>query len=434
MAKFSLPYRIMVSGLMSLLLCTMLSETNSAAEKVKLVFWNQTDIEHFKADAEMLALFKKKHPEIEIEYIQVPEFSTKIDMAFAAGNEPDLYMCRGTNIQPYILAGQLLRVTPEIMTKKELEKIIDFKIGNSGYLGPDGEYYGVPYTVLFGHNGYMVNLDLFEQTGLAKPNTWEEFLQAGKKMTIRRGKIITQAGFGRTEWDTYLTLHSLIWQFGGEFYNPETKHFDYTTPEAEEALEFYLKSYLESNGPSFADDYTGFLEGRLGMLIVQAWMNSYTKIYNPEVRFDYWRVPPIGVKGLPGYIPTMGGVGLAATKGTKYPEACRELQKFVIEDPEALAVQCGWAGNVPANSSLWDLPIYEKGGRMEMVNWVFKTITTPSLVREGGVWPKEVLIAGEVAVQWGKLLLGETAVKEALTQIEKIANEMMKYYHPRYFD
>lgn len=427
-------FRTMMSGVTSLLVCIVLVSTGCATEKVKLVFWNQTDIEHLKADEEMLALFAKKFPEIAIEYIQVPEYQSKLDSAFVAGNEPDLFMCRGRDMQRYVLADQLLRVTPEIMTKEELEKIIDFTIGNSGYLGEGGEYYGVPYTVLMGHNGYMVNLDLFEQTGLAKPNTWEEFLQAGKKMTIRRGKIITQAGMGRTKWATHLTIHSLIWQLGGEFYDRQTKHFDYTTPEAEQALDFWLKSYLECNGPSFADDYGGYLEGRLGMLIVQAWANSYTKLFNPEIRFDYWRVPPIGVKGLPGYIATIGGTGLGASKRTRYPEACRKLQKSVIEDPRVLAIQSKWSGNFPVNSSLWDLPIYQEGGRMEMISWVVKTIMTPGLVREGGVWPKETMIQAEVVTQFDKLLSGDTTVKEALTQIEKIANEMMKYYYPRYFD
>ncbi len=429
MKRFSIS-RIMVCAVMSLLLCLALRVTNFASAQTKLVFWSQVDMEVLKADTAMIELFEKKYPEIKIEYIQVPDHMVKLSMALVAGNQPDLFFTRGTVMQKFIKPGQLLRVTPEVMTKKELEKIIDYTTGNSAYLGEDGEYYGVPYTVLFGHNGMVVNLDLIEKAGLTKPNTWEELMQAGKKMTVKTGDIITQAGFSRTEWDTYLTIHSLIWQMGGEFYDPETKRFDYTTPEAEEAYEFWRKSYLEGSGPSFTDNFTGFLEGRLGIMIVQSWMNSYTKLFNPDLRFDYWRVPPIDVKGLPGYIPTMSGVGLAALEPTKYPEETRLFLKFVIEDPGALLAQNNWAGNIPANSALWDSPIYKEGGRMGMVNWVFDTIMTPGLVREAGIWPDEGLIQDEVRLQFDKFLRGEITVKEALTGAEKVANEMMEYYFP----
>lgn len=75
----------------------------------------------------------------------------------------------------------------------------------------DGVFRGVPYYGI--GNGNTYRKDYFEQVGAKVPNTWDEFLVAGKKLK-KMGKPIGQT-LGHTFGDAPTFAYPLLWSFGG---------------------------------------------------------------------------------------------------------------------------------------------------------------------------------------------------------------------------
>ena len=113
---------------------------------------------------------------------------------FAAGNEPDVlfFFARGADSVPI-----LSRVIPIEQLNREYP---DLNLPVSEALREaDGQVYAVPVRPFW--EGLMVNLDLFEEAGLALPATWDQLKDA---IRVFRGKGIVPISVSLTDAPHYL--------------------------------------------------------------------------------------------------------------------------------------------------------------------------------------------------------------------------------------
>ncbi len=152
-------------------------------EQITITLWHQSvaDTDPVKRIIEeSVGEYQALHPNITIvqDGVTGEQYKTKIKTAFAAGEAPDIaYMFGGGSfVKPYIDAGYLLPID-EYLTEETKSKILDGMLENCVY---NGKTYTLP-TITFLANLYC-NTEMFEKAGADYPTTWDELLEASKKL------------------------------------------------------------------------------------------------------------------------------------------------------------------------------------------------------------------------------------------------------------
>jgi len=430
MSKVKVNSRIMIL-LVVMLLCVALVGGGVQAQKIRMRYWGTADIGDVDAANEISREFEKKNPNVSIENEYFPQFEIKLYTALATGTGPDVFFVRGRYIRKLIKSNMLLRFTPDGMSQEDYRKdFLSRPPEKDAYIGSDGEYYGIPVTFLPSHFGYFLNLDLLAKAGLAEhPETWDEILQAAAKMTVRDGGMVKQAGFARTEWDVAYSVWSFIWQFGGDFFNDESKRFDYTSAKAKEGANLWVDTVLQFFGPEIGSAWEAWMDSRVAMLICQPWNARYTHMMAPDLPFVFLPLPS-AVEGAP-YLMLAGSdsIGWAASAKTQSPDSALDFLKF-IGSPEMSYIYLGYSGEVPLTKAHWDSDYFKTGEGAEWA-WVLQKLKEDiGVVRWGALMGDEQRATAIVEQQIDLVYAGSQTVDEALAAIEKQSNEMIIEYYP----
>lgn len=171
----------------------------------------------------------------------------------------------------------------------------------------DGKVYGVPNEV----NLYALNYNtrLFEEAGIdGPPKTWDEFLDAAEKLTIKDGDTVTQQGFGLINSWAAGTVHpfsSFLLSNGGSLIDDGTPMLD--SKQATETFELYQT--LVDSGYSVPElgtadaNTTGpfldnFVSGKTAMIIMANWWESALQTGMGDAFDDIATAPiPVGPSG-----------------------------------------------------------------------------------------------------------------------------------------
>ena len=158
------------------------AEEQAAAEPIKLTVWHQSVAETdpaAKLIKDAVAEWNAAHPNVIVEEDGVTgeQYKTKIKTALAANEGPDLsYMWGGSFVQPYVEAGNMLAID-EYLTEDIKAKLVPGTINGCMF---DGKTYSLPSTTFIA--SLYCNKELFEKAGAKIPTTYEELLDAVKKL------------------------------------------------------------------------------------------------------------------------------------------------------------------------------------------------------------------------------------------------------------
>lgn len=160
---------------------------------------------------DMIARFQAMHPDLEIETTIIDREAYKTQLRnFLSANAPDVATWHaGNRMAPYVEAGLLEDVSD--LWDEETSRLL---ASSKTSMTIDGKQWGVPYT--YYQWGVYYREDLFEQYGLAEPETWDQFkancqtlLDNGVKcFTIGTKFLWTAAG-----WFDYLNLRTNGYEF-----------------------------------------------------------------------------------------------------------------------------------------------------------------------------------------------------------------------------
>jgi multiple sugar transport system substrate-binding protein len=183
----------------------------------------------------------------------------------------------------------------------------------------------------------FLNLDLFDKGGVKVPAetwTWDDFLDAAKKLT-NRAPASGPPTFGVDSF--FLTLndspsYSITRAFGGEWFNDTWTASTIDSSATVEAIQFtadWRNKYkiLPLSGEAPANP---FRRGQVAMLIAFAQEVFFLKNENVTFRYDVVPLP----RGKAGAFPCATGSGQALAKGSANPEPGWQLLKY-LTGPEA---------------------------------------------------------------------------------------------------
>ena len=249
-------------------------------------FWS--DMNTRPVVEELARQFERENPGLEVEITDLTWANghDKLVISFAAKDPPDIMELGSDWIAEFASNGLLAEFESDLP---------------DNYLYPavwDGKLYALPW--LLDSRLIYFNLDLLEKAGIAMPSTWDEFRIACEKIDELGEDYF---GFGCNSAEKhrlYKKYLPFLWSNGGRILSDDGKFSELDSPEAVEALEYYLAlcdcGVIESQRR--LEEY--FREGKIGFVVSGGWLLRQLRINPP--RFQY---------RLTAFLTPDGGTGIS---------------------------------------------------------------------------------------------------------------------------
>ena len=288
-------------------LCTFLVGTTDpswAAQSLRFLSWQVDDPAYGPWWRSAIQEFERTHEGVTIEFTNVPRdsFADQMTTQFASGSPPEIVHLASFEFQSFADNGWLEPLGPWIQRSG-----LDLK----NWAGQEAcAFEGDTVCIMLLYFGTIMayNEAMFEQAGLAVPTTYEEQLQAARKLTedVDGDGLTDRYGIGLSTAGgagQYLSeLLSYVVDAGGSWTNKQGEP-TLDTPAMVEALGRWKTMIEEKLTPldlAAGDVRQLFIEGRIGMRVDGPWLYGIMEKAKPEIR-DELKI------AAPPFHPPMGG-------------------------------------------------------------------------------------------------------------------------------
>lgn len=284
---------------------------------------------HLEAQAEK---FQELHPDVEFNFEEmgVSQVYQKMTTCLQSGiGLPDIVSIEGEQMAKF---GQKFPGKFEEFT--DMISQDDFFPIKMAECTVDGKVIAYPWDA--GPCGMFYRKDLFEAAGINPEDivTWDDFVEAGKKMKAETGVDILCMAESRSDG----VYRQLMMELGG-FYFDEEGNTQVDSEESIRAMELCKRMYEEDitfNNSSWDDMIAGMSADKFACIPEAVWMVGSIKDAVPDQE-GQWAVMPLprfdADKEAMG--ANNGGSVLAVPSATKNAEAAKEFVKFCMEDIDA---------------------------------------------------------------------------------------------------
>lgn len=252
-----------------------LAQASSAPINMTWAVWGgSNDTVTYQARAD---LYTKSHPNVHIKVINLAKYDQQVETMIAAGKAPDI-MNAAQDAAGLGINGALENLSPLIQ-----QSHFNLNRFEPGYIG-EYQYRGQTYA-LPDRGGYIMmyyNKDMFTKAHVAFPTktwTWNDFVTAAQKMTIKKDGKIVQWGFAGAGW--WPIYGSFVHQAGGHFLNANESSAKATDSNTVKAMDFVqglaFKSHITPTPVEWANMGAGeggdamFGQGKIATLFTGFW-------------------------------------------------------------------------------------------------------------------------------------------------------------------
>ena len=303
-------------------------------------------------DDDLVPRFEAAHPGVKVntQYISWAHLDEKLTISFAGGVAPDVFQVGAEYVGGMAYRGMAEPLDDYI---SEWGQAGDYFPASWSTCVYRGMVYGLPY--LSAPRVLIYRKDLLAQAGYdGTPQSWEELAEAAERMTVRRGPVIDLAGMNLpVSWQLYVQF---LWENGGQIFSEDGRRSRLESPEAVEALQFYVDLYNEyrvcptAGMPVAGGAIPVFASKRAAMEINNQFGIYNVKKYAPEMLED------VGIAAPPGRKEKVVSVytdWLAMSPQSKHKDLAWELMTFLME-PENLAAYNATLFFIPPRRSAAD--------------------------------------------------------------------------------
>ena len=278
------------------------SRINFPDEPITLSYWRSVDgVAPF---AEIIKDYKKLHPNVTINLANVPyaDYDKQLAEAAKSGKLPDIYSVKEDWLPRYKDYHQPAPTT--VYSAQEFKDTFVDVVSDRLVSGElvDGLAYGVSTLGLF------YNTDLLTKAGITSPpKTWQELMEASRKLTIRSGGDVSQAGvaLGNTNVSNYTAVVALLMQQNGAtMTNTPPTQATFNKPDADgyaaaaKAMNFFA-SFAKPASTNYAwSDKLGssldsFKAGKLAMMVDYAYRAPEIDAASPGLPYKMVALPQV---------------------------------------------------------------------------------------------------------------------------------------------
>jgi multiple sugar transport system substrate-binding protein len=259
------------AGLLSLAGCVAAPAAESgaaapAAEAETVLFWkpphSEKELDLWKP---LLAKFMEENPNLTVEHQVIPwdSVDAQFTAAFAGGEPPDVFYLPDEWYPKYVNQGQVADITEHISGWQD-------QYTTAGWAGVTykGGTWGAPFLGVA--QGWILNMNLFNEKGVAAPTNWEEFRAAAAALSdVDNGKYgVAPFVLGWGSWIIYVPLLATA---GAKVLSDDLRSVAFNTEGAHQALKTLYEdiNWTDKSGTplGFTDDQNNqlALQGDVGM-------------------------------------------------------------------------------------------------------------------------------------------------------------------------
>jgi multiple sugar transport system substrate-binding protein len=235
--------------------------------------------------------FEAANPGININVEVVPwnDMQQRLITDLSANNVPDIAII-GTRWLVDFVANDAVENFDDYMSPEFRQRFIP------AFFGPgvlNGNTYGLP--VAASARAMFYNKDLLDRAGVSVPQTWEQLVDASRKISALGGGV---RGFGMQgkEIETDVYYYYAFWSHGGRLIDSDgTSGLD--SAAGYQAAELYKSMIDEGITQDGVTDYTRedvqnlFIEGRLGFVFSLPFLPNQIKEKNPSLPYGVAAIP-----------------------------------------------------------------------------------------------------------------------------------------------
>lgn len=311
------------------------NSTEKKELKGEITFSTWGSLEERKVNEQIIAAFESKYPgtKVKLEYIP-EEYTTKIDSMFLGKMAPDVIYGHPKYFVTWASQGLLMDLTDKFAQTPEL--LDDSKFNTNLYEA--FKYEGKNIATINGADTMLLyyNKDLFDKAGVAYPTadwTWEQFIDAAKKLTII-GADGKPKQYGISINNDYLAAEAFLFANGGKLFDDmnNPKKVLINSKENIQTLKMMQDLiYTYKAAPTAADSEVlggGFDTGKIAMDINGVW----SVVYRKDIKDFKWGLQELPTNDASNKrIPALYA-GYAIAKTTKNPDLAWEFAKFMQSD------------------------------------------------------------------------------------------------------
>ncbi|MFI7065012.1 ABC transporter substrate-binding protein [Kribbella sp. NPDC050124] len=293
---------------------------------------------------------------------------TKLTAMLASGNPPDVVRGMGATETPYLVARQVAENLDPYFEKSTLIKADDIDPVNDvwrydGQKQGSGPRYGFAkdysQDCTIWYNGGLFDAAKVARPSATTPLLLDDLLEEGRKLTKRQGAKVSVYGLNPNGLGLFTQLSWLTDLAGGKLTADDLASVDFSSPEAQRALTWYLEYAKAGIGPTVLNpdpngwDGPTFQAGRMAATLSGYWLGGLfsgdaksAKVagFAPAPQFDTGR----------RVSPCFGATGLWIPKASKNKDAAFAVMEwFLAGDPAKARAASGWG--IPPLKSLQKL-------------------------------------------------------------------------------
>lgn len=307
------------------------------SKNVKLTFQihysDETTPQHL-AMKKLVNDYMDLHPNIKIEVdaLNMEQQKLKLKTQAATNDMPDITVVNpGAQMKPFVDGGKLVPLD-DILAKDGLKET--FVPGVLDYYTFDGKVYGLSE----GNDIAVVyyNKDLFKEADVTVPTTYEEMVEAAKKL---KGKGITPMTIGEKEtWTGSFFFMNIVLRLAGPGFLEEvtSKNTTFNDPvfiRAIEKMQDFINAGGFQEGATSMDYNTAenlFLTGKAAMYFMGSWAVGTIENSDIKDKIGIFRFPTIDGKGSPDEYMLAPGLGYCISAESKHIEEAKEFLLYYM--------------------------------------------------------------------------------------------------------
>lgn len=271
---------------------TMFGAASAMAGEITFWSWRQEDK---AAYAEFIKDFNKKNPDVTVKFeaFEPTQYQTILSTALAAGKGPDVIQVRAYgNLESVAKPGYLLP-----LDETNVPELKGFPAAalKAETMRSDNKLYAVPFasqTMLI-----LYNKDLFAKNGINEPETWDELVEASKK--LKAAGLMPFGNGTATAWQNETIVSALLSSLLGKQFEAdilsgkatfEDKRFvDALTKLNDLAQAYFPPSFV---GIDYASSQQLFIAGRAAMFAGGSFEAANFLRQNPTLKIGVFTPPP----------------------------------------------------------------------------------------------------------------------------------------------
>jgi multiple sugar transport system substrate-binding protein len=321
-----------------------------AGKEVKVLAVQSTQ---FAAHAKKVAAFAEATG-IKVTYVYVPFVALRERLtAEMVGGSDDFDLVTAMDVWiPPLVDKYLAPIDKDLAARKIDMKRYPASFVASGVF-PTGTY-GLPVRCHIQLLWYRK--DLFEKAGLQPPKTWDEMVEAAKKVQEQNPGIAgVTIPYGKADGQNLMVWYNFLWGAGGDLFDDKMKPIFNSAAgikATQDYTDFILKHKVTPAGAaSFneSDSSTYFFQGKAGM--VPVWWHVYNRLKLPDAGVKAEQVGFVPLPSYPGkgsttytnnWIYGLNGKSKNRDAAIEFLDwiSSAEIEKAILVDPNENDVVC----------------------------------------------------------------------------------------------